>query len=106
MPTECSAKTFDFARVESRAVVAAFDGGAVTSDAGGLLLGAADRAIRLTDRFARCFSDRRRADLIEHEVRTLVSHRIFGIALGYGGARTAAFSLRARLQIGRGSRDI
>lgn len=83
MPTECSAKTFDFARVESRAVVAAFDGGAVTSDAGGLLLGAADRAIRLTDRFARCFSDRRRADLIEHEVRTLVSQRIFGIALGY-----------------------
>jgi len=35
MPTECSAKTFEFARVESRAVVAAFDGGAVTSDAGG-----------------------------------------------------------------------
>ena len=29
MPTECSAKSFGFARVESRAVVAAFDGGAV-----------------------------------------------------------------------------
>jgi hypothetical protein len=64
-------------------VVAAFDGGAVTSDAGGLLLGATDRAIRLVDRFAGCFSDRRRPDLIEHEVRTLVSQRVFGIALGY-----------------------
>lgn len=83
MPTECSAKTFEFARVESRAVVAAFDGGAVTSDAGSLLLGATDRAIGLVDRFAGCFTDHRRADLIEHEVRTLVSQRIFGIALGY-----------------------
>jgi hypothetical protein len=64
-------------------VVAAFDGGAVTSDAGGLLLSATDRAIRLVDRFAGCFSDQRRPDLIEHEVRTLVSQRVFGIALGY-----------------------
>jgi hypothetical protein len=64
-------------------VVAAFDGGAVTSDAGGLLLGATDRAIRLVERFAGCFADHRRADLIEHEVRTLVCQRVFGIALGY-----------------------
>ena len=83
MPTECSAKRFEFARVESRAVVAGFDGGAVTSDAGSLLLGATDRAIRLLDRFAGCFTDHRRADLIEHGVKTLVSQRIFGIALGY-----------------------
>jgi hypothetical protein len=83
MPTECSAKSYGFARVESRAVVAAFDGGAVTSDAGGLLLGATDRAIRLVERFAGCFADHRRADLIEHEVRTLVCQRVFGIALGY-----------------------
>jgi hypothetical protein len=41
MPTECSATLFEFAPVKSRAVVAAFDGGAITSDAGGLLLGAA-----------------------------------------------------------------
>lgn len=83
MPTECSAKSFGFARVESRSVVAAFDGGAVTSDAGGLLLGATDRAIGLIGRFAGCFTDHRRADLIEHEVATLVGQRVFGIALGY-----------------------
>ena len=83
MPTQCSAKTFEFARVELRSVVAAFDGGAVTSDAGSLLLGATDRAIGLVDRFAGCFADHRRADLIEHEVVTLVGQRIFGIALGY-----------------------
>lgn len=76
MQTECSAPTFAFARVESRRVVAGFDGGAVTSDAGALLLGATDRAIGLIDRFAACFSDRRRPELIEHEVRTLVGRAV------------------------------
>ena len=47
MPTECSAELFKFAAVGSRSVVAGFDGGAITSDAGALLLGATDRAIRL-----------------------------------------------------------
>ena len=56
MPTECSADRFEFAPVEGRAVVAAFDGGAITSDAGALLLGATDRAIGLVRRFAACFT--------------------------------------------------
>jgi hypothetical protein len=64
-------------------VEATFDAGLVTSDAGALLLRATDRAIGLMDRFAACFHDERRADLIEHEVATLVGQRVFGIALGY-----------------------
>jgi hypothetical protein len=64
-------------------VVAAFDGGAITSDAGALLLGATDRAIGMVKRFAACFHDERRAHLIEHEVVTLVGQRVFAIALGY-----------------------
>ena len=83
MPTECSAELFDFGTVEGRAVDAAFDGGLVTSDAGALLLGATDRAIGMMDRFATCFHDERRAELIEHEVVTLVGQRVFAIALGY-----------------------
>jgi len=83
MPTECSAELFDFAAVEGRAVVAGFDGGAITSDAGALLLGATDRAIRLVGRFAECFIDRRRPELVEHLVATLVGQRVFAIALGY-----------------------
>ena len=59
MPTECSAKPMGFARVDGRAVVADFDGGAITSNAGGLLLGATDRAIGLVERFAGCFIDGR-----------------------------------------------
>ena len=83
MPTECSADLFGFASVEGREVVAAFDGGAITSDAGALLLGAADGATDLMRRLAACFHDERRADLTEHEVVTLVGQRVFGIALGY-----------------------
>jgi hypothetical protein len=69
--------------VEGRAVEAAFDAGLVTSDAGALLLGATDQAIDLIARFARCFHDHRRPDLIEHTVATLVGQRVFAIALGY-----------------------
>ena len=83
MQTECSADLFGFARVEGRAVVAGFDGGKMTSDAGALLLGATDRAIRLVDRFAECFADSRTPELIEHTVRTLVGQRVFALALGY-----------------------
>jgi hypothetical protein len=83
MLTECSADLFGFAPVDGRAVVAGFDGGKITSDAGALLLGATDRAIRVVERFTECFTDSRAAELIEHEVRTLVGQRVFGIALGY-----------------------
>ena len=72
-----------FARVDGRAVVADFDGGAITSNAGGLLLGATDRAIGLVERFAACFADGRAAERVVHEVATLVGQRVFGIALGY-----------------------
>jgi len=83
MPTECSPTLFGFARVEGRAVVASFDGGRITSDAGALLLGAADRVIGLTRRLAACFTDARNPALVEHDVETLLMQRVVGIALGY-----------------------
>jgi len=83
MPTECSVPQLEFAPVEGRAMVAAFDGGTITSDAGALLLGATDRTIGLVGRFAGCFTDHRRPDLVEHDIATLVMQRSFGIALGY-----------------------
>ena len=48
-----------------------------------MLLGAADRATRLIERFAGCFTDSRVPDLVEHTVPTLIGQRVFGIALGY-----------------------
>ena len=83
MPAECSPNLFGFARVEGRAVVASFDGGQITSDAGGLLLGATDRVLNLTRRLAACFKDGRDPAYTEHAVETLVMQRVVGIALGY-----------------------
>jgi hypothetical protein len=69
--------------VEGRAVVASFDGGRLTSEAGALLLGATDRVIGLIGKLAACFTDARNPAFIEHAVKTLVMQRVVGIALGY-----------------------
>ena len=83
MPTECTPESFDFGTAEGRRVIAGFDGGTVTSDAGALLLGAVDKTIGLVDRLAACFRDHRRADMVEHRLPTLIGQRVFAIALGY-----------------------
>ena len=83
MPTQCSRDLFGYEVVEGRQVVAAFDGGDNTSDAGGLLLGATDRTIGLVGRFAACFADGRAQAQVEHTIEAMVAQRVFGIALGY-----------------------
>jgi hypothetical protein len=83
MPTQCSRDLFGYEVVEGRRVVAAFDGGDATSDAGALLLGATDRAIGLVGRFAACFDDGRTQAQVEHTIEAMVAQRVFGIALGY-----------------------
>jgi Transposase DDE domain group 1 len=83
MQTECSAGQFEFEAFDGRRVVAAFDGGAVTSDAGTVLLREADRAIGLIERVAACFIDHRDAEQVIHALPTLIGQRIVAIALGY-----------------------
>ena len=73
----------EFGGFDGRRVVAAFDGGAVTSDAGAVLLRETDRAIRLIERVAACFSDGRDPGQLIHALPTLVGQRIVAIALGY-----------------------
>jgi hypothetical protein len=83
MPTQCISEQFEFEGFMGQRVVAAFDGGAITSDAGALLLREADRAIGLIDWVAACFEDHRDPDAVVHAVRTLVGQRIVSIACGY-----------------------
>jgi len=83
MPTDCNPKLFEFEAVERKRVVAAFDGGAITSNAGALLLGQLDHGLGLIRRFAACFTDRRNQRFVEHRLETLLGQRIFGLALGY-----------------------
>ena len=83
MQTECISGQLEFEVFDGRRVVAAFDGGAVTSDAGALLLRETDRAIRLIERVAACFSDGRDPGQLIHALPTLVGQRIVAIALGF-----------------------
>jgi len=83
MTTECNAREFDFQALGSRAVTARFDGGAITSDAGGLLLREVEAKTGILRRFAACFTDHRDPELVEHTVGELVAQRVFALALGY-----------------------
>jgi len=81
--TECTQSNFEFHALDRREVVAQFDGGDITTDAGGLLVREVDRRLHLTERLAACFSDHRRRDKIEHTVRELAAQRVYGLVLGY-----------------------
>jgi hypothetical protein len=83
MPTHCNPTGMVFGRAGGRTILADFDGGLITSDAGALLLGATDRAIRLIARFAACFHDARHPAYGGHALDSLLAQRVFGLALGY-----------------------
>jgi Transposase DDE domain group 1 len=81
--TECTQSGFEFQAHFSREVVARFDGGRMTSDAGGLLLRETDQRLNLLPRLAQCFLDGRDSTRIEHSVAEMVAQRVYGLALGY-----------------------
>ena len=83
MDTECTPTQLEFHALGRREVVGKFDGGNITSDAGGLLLRETEERTGIISGFARCFIDLRKPELIEHTVAELVAQRIYGLALGY-----------------------
>jgi hypothetical protein len=60
-----------------------FDGGAITSDAGGLLLREVEKRTGILAQFAACFRDHRDPERVEHTVKELVAQRVYALALGY-----------------------
>jgi len=83
MDTECTPTQLEFHALGRREVVGKFDGGNITSDAGGLLLRETEKRTGIISGFARCFEDKRNPEAIEHTVAELVAQRIYGLALGY-----------------------
>jgi Transposase DDE domain group 1 len=81
--TQCTQTEIEFEAHFSRAVVARFDGGTMTSDGGALLLRRTDRQLNLLPRLAACFRDERDSRYISHRVPELVAQRVYGLALGY-----------------------
>ena len=83
METECTPTQLEFHALGRREVVGKFDGGNITSDAGGLLLRETEKRMGIISGFAGCFQDLRDPELIEHTVAELVAQRVYGLALGY-----------------------
>jgi hypothetical protein len=83
MKTDCTTERLVFQPLGRREVVGAFDGGTITSDAGGLLLREVEQRTGIIAQFADCFIDHRDPDAIEHTVGQLVAQRVYGLALGY-----------------------
>ena len=82
MQTDCSLSQLSFQAFNGRTVNASFDGGHITSDAGGLLLREIEEGQAFIHRFSQCFKDLRDARLIEHSVYQLVSQRTYGLCFG------------------------
>src|SRR3974390_529861 len=83
MSTECNQFVFGFHPLKHREIRAQFDGGAITTEGGGLLLREVEKRIGIVRQLAACFRDYRNPDLIEHSVEELVAQRVYGLALGY-----------------------
>ena len=83
MTTECIASKLEFQGLNRRRVEAEFNGGQITSDAGGLLLREVESRYGFIRGLAACFGDRRDPRFTEFSVEELVGQRIYGLALGY-----------------------
>ena len=83
LPTQCNQECFAFHPLMGREVRGQFDGGALTSDGGGLLLREVEQRTKIIEQLAACFTDHRDPERIEHTVRELVAQRVYGLALGY-----------------------
>jgi len=81
--TQCKSDSISFPGVKGRKFEAVFSGQSITSDGGGALLRAADKAIHLLPRVAQGFSDSRRKASCAHSVVQLLKQRVYALALGY-----------------------
>lgn len=80
--TECNEPPFAFQPLGTRAVIARFDGGYITSDGGALLLREVEHRTGILRRFTACFTDQRTPDHVEHPVDHLLKQRVYALALG------------------------
>ena len=77
-----------------KTVVAKFDGGLLSSDAGILVLREVEQRLRVADRLAACMVDRRAPELITHPLAEIIRFRLLMIGAGYEDGNDAS-SLRS-----------
>src|SRR5271169_2138714 len=80
--------------VGGKTVVAKFDGGLLSSDAGILVLREVEQRLRVADRLAACMVDPRAPELITHPLAEIIRFRLLMIGAGYEDGNDAG-SLRS-----------
>jgi hypothetical protein len=70
--TECKPKRLEFHALDNREIAAHFDGGDITSDAGGLLLREVEGRLGILKGLAGCFTDYRKQMWVEHPIADLI----------------------------------
>jgi len=81
--TQCIPNQLNFGNIKGRKVIANFEGGRITSDAGMVLMAELDKKLKITSRFAKCFRDYRDSSYVDYSVHQLLAQRVYGILLGY-----------------------
>jgi len=81
--TECNTDVINFSRLSRRELVADFDGGRLTSDAGMLLLREVDQRLGLSEAISACLPDPRDPVYVVHEQQPMIAQRLFAVAAGY-----------------------
>lgn len=76
--------------VSGKSVMARFDGGLLSSDAGVLVLREIETRLGLSGRLAGCLDDPRNPDLIQHGLADMIRFRMMMIAAGYEDGNDAA----------------
>src|SRR5262245_1422261 len=74
---------FAFPAVQGKKVTAAFDGGRITSDAGVMMLAAAERKLGIAAKLAAVICDRRDPSRVIHQLPDILRARMFAIGCGY-----------------------
>ena len=81
--TECNLPSYGFGHLSKRQILANFSGGELTSDGGLLLIREIDNLYRISERLSDCFTDHRDAQRVQHELKTLIGQRLYGLVQGY-----------------------
>lgn len=84
--TDPALLSLSFPAIRTRKVTGAFDGGAITSDAGVLLLAQAERRLGIVDRLAPLIPDGRDPARVVHSLPDILRARVLAIAAGYEDA--------------------
>jgi len=66
-------------RVKGKEIIANFEGGKITSNAGIFLIAELDKKRKITEQFVKCFRDYRHQSYVDYPIHQLLAQRVYGI---------------------------